>query len=91
MIDQSHSPSFTIPAVLPDGNGGFVHCPELMTEQEVIRFLRIPEVSNAKDHHNVVEHLKRMRNLPRVHICGKTLYPLKAICDWIDKETIYAN
>ncbi len=59
---------------------------ELMTESEVIRFLRIPEVSNSKDYHNVIEHLKRVRGLPRIHICRKALYPKKAILDWIEKE-----
>jgi len=60
---------------------------ELMTESEVIQFLRIPEVSNSKDYHNVIEHLKRFRNLPRIHICNKALYPKKAILEWIEKET----
>jgi len=60
---------------------------ELMTESEVIRFLRIPEISNSKDHHNVIEHLKRVRGLPRIHICRKALYPKKAILEWVEKET----
>ena len=59
---------------------------ELMTEPEVIQFLRIPEVSNSKDHHNVIEHLKKFRGLPRVHICRKALYPKKAILEWLEKE-----
>ena len=32
---------------------------ELMTEDELIVYLRIPEVSKSKDYHNVVENLKR--------------------------------
>ena len=60
---------------------------ELMTESEVIRFLRIPEVSNSKDYHNVIEHLKKFRGLPRIHICRKALYPKKAILEWMEKET----
>ena len=35
------------PAVLPDGNGGFTPCPELMTEQEAIRFLRLDADGSA--------------------------------------------
>ena len=58
-----------------------------MTEAELIEFLRIPEVSTAKNHHNAIENLKRTRDLPRVHICGKPLYPLQAIRQWIEKET----
>lgn len=60
---------------------------ELMTEEELLKFLRIPEISNSNNHHNVIEHLKRYRNLPRIHICNKALYPKKAVLDWIEKET----
>jgi len=60
---------------------------ELMTEAEVIHFLRIPEISNSKDYHNVIEHLKKFRGLPRIHICRKALYPKRAILEWLEKET----
>ena len=73
--------------VLPDGNGGFVPCPELMTEQELILFLRIPEISKATNHSHVIANLKRMRDLPRIHLCGKTLYPTQEITKWITEQT----
>jgi len=62
--------------------------PDLMTEQEVVEYLRISEVSNSTNYHNVIEHLKKMRDLPRVHICRKALYPLEAVRGWIRKQTI---
>jgi len=77
--------------VLPDGEGGFTPCPLLLTEEEVIRLLRIPEVSNAADRHNVIENLKRTRGLPRIHLCGKALYPLEAVTRWIDANTTSAK
>ena len=61
--------------------------PDLMTEPELILYLRIPEISSARDHHNVIEHLKRMHGLPRIHICGKVLYPLKAVQKWVEEQT----
>jgi len=61
---------------------------ELMTEAELIAYLRIPEVSKSKDHHNVIENLKRMHDLPRIHVCGKPLYPREAIKEWIKGNTI---
>ncbi len=79
--------SFVTLAVLSNGNGGFTVCPELLTEDELIVFLRIPEVSKSQDYHNVVENLKRMHDLPRIRICGKPLYPRKAINEWIEKKT----
>ena len=61
--------------------------PELMTEYELIQYLRIPEVSKAKDYHNVVYNLKRMHNLPCIHISGQPLYPREAIDEWIRSKT----
>jgi len=78
---------FMSPAVLPNGNGDFTPCPELLTEEELIVFLRVPEVSKSEDYHNVIENLKRMHDLPRIHICGKPLYPVEAIREWIRKKT----
>ena len=66
-----------------DGN-----VPELMTEAELCLFLRIPEISNSKDHHNVVKNLIRFRDLPRIQICKKLLFPKKAVLEWINNETI---
>jgi hypothetical protein len=60
---------------------------ELMTESEVVQFLRIPEISNSKNYHNVIEHLKKFRGLPRIYICRKALYPKKVILEWMEKET----
>jgi len=60
--------------------------PELMTENELIDFLRIPEVSKAKDRRYAIENLRRMHDLPCVHICRKPLYPLKSILEWIDQQ-----
>ena len=77
--DNQKSPS--------EGNYSLGTLPELMTEEEVIQYLRIPEVSKSEDYHNVIENLKRFRDLPRIHICNKALYPLEAIRKWIQKET----
>ena len=85
MTPETQNLSFT--AILPGPDGSCRPASELMTEDELIQYLRIKEVSKARDHHNVVENLKRMRDLPRIHICGKPLYPLKAIQVWIEKNT----
>lgn len=64
-----------------------VNFPELMTESELIQYLRIPELSSSQSHHNVIEHLKRFRGLPRIHICNKALYPKRAIQEWVEEQT----
>lgn len=63
--------------------------PDLLTEQELIELLRIPMISKAKNQHNVIEHLKRYRDLPRIQLCNKTLYPKTAVLEWVKKETIW--
>ena len=72
---------------MPDGKGGLVPCPELLTEEELIRFLRIPEISKAGDYHNAINQLKRSHDLPRIHICRQPLYPRKAVLQWLEDKT----
>jgi hypothetical protein len=62
--------------------------PDLLTIEEVAQVLRIPELSTATDHHNAVKNLIRFRDLPRIQICKKLLFPKKAVLEWIEKETI---
>ena len=88
-MNQGHS--FNIVSVIPDGEGGFMPCPELLTEEELIRLLRVPEISSSKDHHNVVANLKRMHDLPRLHLCGKTVYPAKEIAKWISEKCTFGK
>lgn len=65
--------------------------PELMTEDELIEFLRIPEISKAEEYGNVIANLKRMRDLPCIHICREPLYPLSAVRLWIEQQTKKEN
>lgn len=68
-----------------NGENGFR---ELMTEAELIDFLRIPEVSKAEDHRNVIANLKRMHGLPCIHLCKQPLYPLSAVRTWIEEKLV---
>jgi len=87
MIKSKIYTSAEIHATLPDGNGCFEACPDLLTQDELIRFLRIPEISKAQDYHNVIAHLKRYRNLPCIRICRQPLYPRQAVLGWIEEIT----
>jgi hypothetical protein len=87
MTEQS-TEKYSYNLILPDGYGDFTPCPELLTEEELIRFLRIPEISKAENHHNVIENLKRMHDLPCIHICKKSLYPLNAVRKWIEDKLL---
>ena len=74
-------------AVLPDVNGDFTPCPELMTQEEVIRYLRFPDVSSSKNYVDCIKYLVRIHGLPCMHISRKPLYPLEAVRRWIMQKT----
>jgi len=86
MIDVRDNLSSSLPTA-DRGQTGSGWPPELMTEEELIVFLRVPEVSKAKDWRKVISNLKRMYDLPRIHICGRPLYPLEAVREWIRRHT----
>lgn len=78
--------------MVPENNSSFFTgeppFPDLMTEEELIKFLRIPAVSTAKDYHTVVENLIRFKDLPRIQLCKRLLFPKKALLEWIEKQTV---
>lgn len=62
--------------------------PELMTETELMHFLRIPDMSRTADPHHVVENLKRFHQLPCIHISRQPLYPLAAVRKWVEEKLV---
>ncbi len=84
MAAENDNTTVLTPTILPDDDGGFVPAMELLTEAELIRYLRIPEVSKAEDYNNVIDNLKRMHDLPCIHISKQPLYPLIAVRRWIE-------
>ena len=77
---------FSTPVVLPDGNGAFTPCPELLTEAEAIRFLRIDTVKIK----NPAATLRRYREagiLRGVQISKKVFYSHKELVLFIEQLT----
>jgi len=65
---------------------GLVPCPVLLTKSEVIRLLRIPEISKAEDYDNVIENLMRCHDLPCIHISRQPLFPLESVLEWLKEK-----
>ena len=86
MIEMKTYTTGEIPVMLPNNYGDMKQCSNLMTEDELIKFLRIPQISKAKNYHNVIAHLKRHRHLPCIHLCSQPLYPVQAILHWIEEK-----
>ena len=87
MIESKTHKTTEIPRTPLQDNGYSTPSTNLLTEDELIEFLRIPQISKAKNYHNVIAHLKRYRNLPCVHLCHQPLYPVQAILRWIEEKT----
>ncbi len=87
MIESKTHKTTEIPYTLLQDNGYSTPSTSLLTEDELIIFLRIPQISKAKNYHNVIAHLKRYRNLPCIHLCRQPLYPIQAILRWIEEKT----
>ena len=79
-------PGIELPTILPSPEGGFGPCPTVMTDEELVRFLRIPEVSHATDYKHVIENLKRVHGLPRIHLCGKAVYLTDSVRHWLQQH-----
>jgi len=79
----SHNQSI---AVLPDGQGGFQPCPELLTEAEAIRFLRL-DIDGPADPSLTLRYYREQKKLTACHI-GKSLkYSRKALEKFIEEMT----
>ena len=87
MIESKTNTVTEISTAFPEDNVSCNWCPTLLTEDELIKFLRIPQISKAKNYHNVIAHLKRYRKLPCIHLCRQPLYPVQAILRWIEEKT----
>jgi hypothetical protein len=83
--------SSDLPTVPPNPDGGLFPCPAVMTEEELICFLRVPEISGAGNHRNVIENLKRKHGLPRIHLCGKAVYLTDSVKQWLQRHVTCGN
>lgn len=64
---------------------------EVMTEEELIDFLKIEQISSSRNPHNVIENLKRVHGLPRVPLCGKNVYLKEAVIEWLKSRISNGN
>ena len=88
MEQESHnitgSFNFTASAVLPDGNGGFTPCPEILTEQEAILYLRL-DINGPQNPSGTLKFYRQKGFLRGVRIGRNLRYPRKELDSMIDK------
>lgn len=62
---------------LPDGNNGFQPCPDVLTEEEVIRFLRLDLDDNNSDPAQTLKHYRDKGQLVAIRIGRRNRYRLE--------------
>ncbi len=67
-----HIKIFNMPSVLPDGNGGYTPCPEILTQEEAIRYLRLDTVGH-RNPLNTLRYYRSKHKLKAVRL-GKGLF-----------------
>ncbi len=83
---NNNNPVFTTTTVLSDGNGGFVPCPELLTEKEAIRYLRLDIDGPAKPE-NTLRYYREQKKLKATKIGKKLLYSRKSLNEFMERMT----
>ncbi len=76
--EQKTKYSFSAPAILPDGNGGFTPCPELLTEDEAIRYLRL-DIDGPHNPKGTLKYYRDQGVLRAVRIGRNLRYPRKEL------------
>ena len=71
-------------AVLPDGNGGSTPCPELLTEDEAVRYLRL-DVGGPKNPTGTLKYYRDQGVLRAVRIGRNLRYPRKELDSMVEK------
>ena len=85
MTDIINSPVISI-TVLPDGNGGFTPCPEVLTEEEAIRFLRL-DMNGLKNPANTLRYYRQEGKLKGTRISNRIYYTLKSLREFTEEVT----
>jgi len=70
--------------VLPDGNGGFTPCPDLLTENEAIRYLRL-DVDGPENPAGTLKYYRDKGVLLAVRVGRKLRYPRKELDSMVDR------
>lgn len=75
---------FWTSSVLPDGNGGFTPCPDLLTENEAIRYLRL-DMDGPGNPEGTLKYYRDKGVLRAVRVGRKLRYPRKELDSMVDR------
>jgi len=77
---------FVSQTLLPDGDGGFGPCPEVLTEEEAIRYLRL-DIDGPKNPANTLQYYRERGKLRGTRIGNRIRYTRKALDEFLEAVT----
>lgn len=83
-IDNGHMASMSAVSILPNGDGGWSPCPELLTEDEAIRYLRL-DIKGPRHPSNTLKYYRDRGLLRAVRIGRNLRYPRRELEAMIDR------
>jgi len=75
-----------MPPVLPDGRGGYTPCPDLLTEAEAIRYLRLDTIGH-KNPSNTLRYYREKHKLRATKVGKGLFYTRKELGRFIEQLT----
>ena len=76
----------TAPAVLPDGNGGYTSCPNLLTEAEAVLYLRL-DTLGRKDPTKTLQYYREKHLLKATRIGNVNFYTRESLDEFLATMT----
>ena len=74
------------PTVLPDGNGGFTPCPNLLTEAEAVLYLRL-DTLGRKDPTKTLQYYREKHLLKATRIGNVNFYTRESLDEFLATMT----
>jgi hypothetical protein len=86
IAEKNRDITLAAPAVLPDGNGGYTPCPEVLTEEEAIRYLRL-DVDGPTNPANTLRYYRERGKLKGTRIGNRVRYTRIALDAFLQAVT----
>ena len=83
---EKQTNSCSLAAVLPDGNGGFTPCPELLTEDEAILYFRLDE-GGSSDPKRTLKYYRDRGQLIAIKVGKKNRYRRQDLDNFLDQKS----
>ena len=86
MAAENENIAVSTPPVLPDGNGGFMPCPKLLTEAEAVLYLRL-DTLGRKDPTKTLQYYREKHLLHATRIGNVNFYMRESLDEFLATMT----